>query len=49
MSQMESTGEILATFRTSTRWKIDEKILQGLLPGMSVTAEELRNDLDDMD
>ena len=30
-------GEIFATFRTSTGWKIDEKILQGLIPGISVT------------
>ena len=38
-----------ATFRTSTGWKIYEKILQGPLPEMSVTAEGLRNALDDMD
>ena len=30
----ERTGEIHATFRTSIGWKIDEKILSGLMPGM---------------
>ena len=49
MAKKESTGEILATFRTSTVWNVDEKILLVLMPGMSVTAEGLVNDLDDME
>ena len=49
IAKIERSGEIFATFRTSTGWKIDEKILQGLLSGMSVAAEGLRNDFDDMD
>ena len=48
-SKNERTGEIFATFRTSTRWKSHEKILQGLIPGRSATAEGLKNDLDDLD
>ena len=47
--KIESIGEIFATFRTSTEWKIDEKILQELMPGMSVTAEGLMNHFDDVD
>ena len=49
IAKIERTGEIFATFRTSTGLKIDEKILQGLMPGMSVAAERLRNDRDDTD
>ena len=49
IAKIERSGEIFATLRTSTGWKIDEQILQGLMPGMSVTAEGLRNDLEDMD
>ena len=48
-AKIGSTGEILAIFRTSIGWKIDEKILQGLMLGLSVIAEGIRNDLDDMD
>ena len=45
MAKSGNTGEIVATFRTSIGWKIDEKILQVLMPGMSVvTAEGLKND-----
>ena len=39
----------VAMFRTSTAWKIDWKVLQGLIPGISVSAEELKNDFEDMD
>ena len=49
IAKIEKSGEIFATFRTSTGWKIDEKILQGLIPRISVTGEGLKNDLDDMD
>ena len=49
IAKIARSGEIFATFRASTGWKIDEKILQGLMPGMSVTAEGLRNDLNDKD
>ena len=48
-AKIESTGDVFATFRTSTGWKIDEKILQGLVPGISVSAERLKNDLEDID
>ena len=49
LQKKKRSGENLATFRTLTGWKIDEKILQGLLSGMSVIADGRRNDLDDMD
>ena len=49
IAKIERSCEIVATFRTSTGWKTDEKILHGQLPGMSVIAERLRNDLDDID
>ena len=39
----------MATFRTSTGWKTDESALQALIPGISVSAEMLKNDLEDMD
>ena len=45
IAKIERTGEIFATFRTSTGLKIDEKILQGLITGTSVTAEGFENDL----
>ena len=48
-AMVESSGGIVTTFRTSTGWKIDEKILQGLVPGISVSAEGLNSDLEDMD
>ena len=39
IANIERTGEICATFRPSTGWKIDEEIPKGLMPGMSATAE----------
>ena len=42
-------GDMVATFRISTGWKIDEKVLQGLVSGISVSAEGLKDDLEDMD
>ena len=47
-AKIERTGDVITTLRTSTGWKIGEKILQGLVPGMSVSAERLKNDLEDM-
>ena len=49
IAKVGSSGDIVATFRTSTGWKIDEKIFQALVPGITVSAEMLKNDLDDMD
>ena len=37
---MKVSGDIVAKFRTSTGWKIDEKVLQTLVPGLSVSAEK---------
>ena len=37
---IESTGDVVVTF---TVWKVDGKILQGLVPGISV-SEGLKND-----
>ena len=48
-AKKESTGDMVATFRTSRGWKIDERILQRLIPGIPVSAEGLKNDLEDMD
>ena len=49
IASIESTGEIFATFRTSAGWKIEEKILQGPIPGTRVTAEDQKNDLVEME
>ena len=49
IAKIGSSGDIVATFRTSTGWKIDEKVLQALVPGISVSAEMLKNDLEDTD
>ena len=49
IAKFESSGDIVATFRTSTGWKIDEEVLQALVPRISVSAEGLKNDLEDMD
>ena len=49
IAQVESSGDIVATFRTSTVWKIDEKVLQGLVSGISVSAEGLKHEKEDMD
>ena len=49
IAKVGSSVDIVATFRTLTGWKIDEKVLQALVPGLSVSAEVLKNDLEDMD
>ena len=41
-AQVQSNGDVVAMFRTSTKWKIDERVLQGLTPGISVSAEGLK-------
>ena len=49
IAKVGNNGDIVVTFRTSTGWKIDEKVLQTLVPGISVSAEIPKNDLEDMD
>ena len=49
IAKIQSSGDVVAMFRTSTVWKIDEKVLQRLIPGIAVSAEGLKNDLEEMD
>ena len=49
IAKVQSNGNVVAMFGTSTGWKIDERVLQGPTPGISVSAEGLKNDLEDMD
>ena len=41
--------EVVATFRTSTGWKIEENVVQKAIQGILVSAEGLKNDLDELD
>ena len=49
IAKIQGDGSILATFRTSTRWEIDEKVLKRLVPEGTISAEGLKNDLEEMD
>ena len=49
LQKNQSDGDILATFRTSTVWQIEVKVLKRLMPGEAVSAEGLKNDLEEMD
>ena len=48
-AKVESNGDTVATFTTSAGWTIDEKVLRKPIQGASVSAEGLKNDLEDMD
>ena len=41
--------EVAATFKTSTGWKIEENVFQKAILGILVSAEGLKNDLDELD
>ena len=49
IAKVQSNGYVVAMFRTSTGWTIDDRVLQGLIPGISVSDEGLNNDFEDMD
>ena len=49
VARVQGTVEVVATFRTSTVWKIDAKVLQKVIPGIAVSVEELKNELEDLD
>ena len=48
IAKIQRDGSILATFRTSTGWKIDEKALNRLAPEEAMSEEGSQNDLEDM-
>ena len=49
ITKVQSDGSILATFRTSTGWMIDEKVLKRLVLEEATSAEGPKNDLEEMD
>ena len=48
-SNIQSDASILATFRTSTGWKVNEMVLKRWMPKDAISAEGLKNDLEETD